>query len=76
MKIVDLTIKKTHEALENNKISSVEVTNEAISRVNKIESIINSFITFTPEIALKEASKVDKLISEGQKIDYLAGIPV
>lgn len=76
MKLAELTIKEAHEAIKDKKISSIELTNEIINRIDEKESKIDAYITLTPDIALKKAKKVDKLISENQKISPLAGIPV
>lgn len=76
MKTAGLTIKKAHESIKSKKISSTELTNEILDRIDRKEQKIDSYITLTPEIALKEANKVDNLIAANQKISSVAGIPV
>jgi aspartyl-tRNA(Asn)/glutamyl-tRNA(Gln) amidotransferase subunit A len=75
MELAKLTIKEAQNGLRNKKFSSRQLVEAVIERVNKAESKIDAFLTLTTELAINQAEKVDKLISEKQKLSPLAGIP-
>ncbi len=66
-------IAKLHSLLKKREITSVEITEKYL---NKIEGeVLNAFVTVTPEIALARAQNADKLIQQG-KMNAMTGIPV
>ena len=71
-----LTLKNFHENLKTKKVSSIELTEEILSRIRKFESKIDAFITIDSDLALDQARKADRLISENQEISTLHGIPM
>ncbi len=71
-----LTIKKSHQGLKKKEFSSVELTEAVLNRIKERNPEINSFITITEEMALKQARKTDKKIANSEEIDLLAGIPI
>lgn len=71
----ELTIKKAHEGLIKKEFSSVELTAACLARIKKIDPDIQSFITVTEELAIRQAKTVDDKISRGDNIAELAGIP-
>lgn len=75
MRLYELTIKEAHEGLVQKKFSASELTESVLNRINSVEKKIEAFITLTPELAVKQAKKVDELIIRGDKIPPLAGIP-
>jgi aspartyl-tRNA(Asn)/glutamyl-tRNA(Gln) amidotransferase subunit A len=62
-----------HTLLKNKKVSSTELTQDALSNLKKTQD--NAYITVTEEIALEQASKADKLLAENHCHSYLHGIP-
>lgn len=74
MSIADLTLEETYKKLKNKEISSVEVTNEYISRMETYKGL-NAFITETPELALEQAKKADANIANDNG-GLLEGIPL
>jgi len=64
-----------HEKLVKKEISSVELTNSIYSRIDQVEDSVKAYLTLDKENALEQAAKVDKMISSGEKIAPLAGIP-
>ena len=64
-----------HEKLVKKEISSVELTNSIYSRIVQVEDSVKAYLTLDKENALEQAAKVDKMISSGEKIAPLAGIP-
>jgi aspartyl-tRNA(Asn)/glutamyl-tRNA(Gln) amidotransferase subunit A len=75
MKLHELTIQKAHELLSNKSISSVELTQAVLERIEAVEPNIGAYITICAESALAEAKRADKTIADGN-ISALTGIPL
>ncbi|OGD98036.1 glutaminyl-tRNA synthase (glutamine-hydrolyzing) subunit A [Candidatus Curtissbacteria bacterium RIFCSPLOWO2_01_FULL_38_11b] len=71
-----LTIQETCSLIASKQIKTVELTHSFLDRAKKLNSKLNAFITICEEIALKQAEKIDDLISDNQSLGPLAGIPV
>lgn len=71
----DLTIRKANEILSSKQISAQRLTESFLERVSNLNKNLNAFITICEDIALKQAKKVDKLISNNQPLNPLAAIP-
>lgn len=75
----DLTQQTIHELapkLRKREISSVELTQAVLDRIEKIDPKIDSFLTVCPEHALKQAKAVDDQIGKGKYKNPLMGIPL
>ena len=75
MELYELTIHELHEKLKKREVSSVEATKSLLSRIESVEEKVKSFITVTPEEALKNAEAADKRIASGE-LDILTGIRI
>jgi len=75
MELHELTIHELHEKLKNREVSSVEATKSLLGRIDAVEDKVKSFITVTPEEALKNAEAADRRIAAGD-MDVLTGIPL
>ena len=62
--------------LRRQEITSVELTQSVLSRIEQKEPIINAFITVTEETALKQAEEADRRFRSGKKVPSLNGIPI
>lgn len=69
-----LTIHEAHQLLKARQISSVELTKSSLERIQQVEPQVHALVTVTPELALQQAQKADKLIASGQ-FGALTGIP-
>ena len=69
------TIAELSQDLHAKRISSVELTNEYLSKIAKLNGKLNCFITVNPEIALESAKQADKKIQSGEA-GNLTGIPI
>lgn len=58
--MIDLSIKELHEGYKNKKFSCAEVTKAYLDRIKETDERLNSFITVTDNLALKEAEQIDK----------------
>ncbi len=75
MELYELTIHELHEKLKKREVSSVEATQACLDRIEAVEGKVHSFITVTPEEALKGAAEADQRIASGET-DILTGIPI
>jgi aspartyl-tRNA(Asn)/glutamyl-tRNA(Gln) amidotransferase subunit A len=62
--------------IRKGEISSREITESVLKRIDEKEDAINAFITVTPEIALKQADMADRRFRENKKVSLLNGIPI
>lgn len=69
------TIAELSRDLASKKISSVELTQHFLDRIQKLDDQLNSFITVTPEKALHDAKRADEWLASG-KAGPLTGIPL
>ena len=70
-----MTIKFAHELLKRKLISSVELTEEVLGRIQNIDPKVNSYVTVTEDLALEQAKKADERIAKGENVTPLTGIP-
>ena len=75
MELSALTIKEAHQKLIKKEISSVELTQACLDRIEKKDKDINAFLTITSELAISQAKEIDRKIQKGEEISILAGIP-
>ncbi|MGK7945496.1 MAG: Asp-tRNA(Asn)/Glu-tRNA(Gln) amidotransferase subunit GatA [Microcystaceae cyanobacterium] len=69
-------IRQLHQQLSKKERSAVEITQEYLDRIEKLEPKLKSFLCLTSEQALSTARKVDQQIASGEEIGLLAGIPI
>jgi len=70
------TISDIAAALKRKEISSVEITQAFLARIQKSDNQLNSFISITAEQALREAKAADELRAKGAAPSFLAGVPL
>jgi aspartyl-tRNA(Asn)/glutamyl-tRNA(Gln) amidotransferase subunit A len=70
-----LTASEANELLRSRQISSVELTEACLNRIDQVEEKVKSFVTITAESARDKARAADKIIAEGAG-GPLTGIPV
>jgi aspartyl-tRNA(Asn)/glutamyl-tRNA(Gln) amidotransferase subunit A len=75
MNLYEMTAHRLHDLLIRKEITSRELTESVLKRVEEVEGRIHSFITPTPEMALEQAAAADSRIQKG-KAGPLTGIPV
>jgi aspartyl-tRNA(Asn)/glutamyl-tRNA(Gln) amidotransferase subunit A len=69
-------ILETSESLRKGALSPVEITNECLARIEKLNPTLNAFITVTGESALAEARQAEGEIRRGEWRGPLHGIPL
>ncbi|AFZ58455.1 Asp-tRNA(Asn)/Glu-tRNA(Gln) amidotransferase subunit GatA [Anabaena cylindrica FACHB-243] len=70
------SIRELHAQLVNKERSAVEITQEALDRIQALEPKLHSFLIVTAQQALEQARAVDAKIAAGEEIGILAGIPI
>jgi aspartyl-tRNA(Asn)/glutamyl-tRNA(Gln) amidotransferase subunit A len=70
------SIRELHTQLIKKERSAVEITKEALERIEKLEPKLHSFLLVTADRALEQARQVDAKIAAGEEIGMLAGIPI
>jgi aspartyl-tRNA(Asn)/glutamyl-tRNA(Gln) amidotransferase subunit A len=70
------SIRELHQQLVKKERSAVEITQEALERIQKVEPQVHSFLCITADKALAQAQAVDAKIAAGEEIGLLAGIPI
>ncbi len=74
--IYDKTIHELSELLDSGKLSAVEIASELINRAEKLNPVINAFITAPGADLIKAAEESDRRRSAGQKLSPFDGIPI
>ena len=70
-----MSITKWRKQLELGEVSSLELVDSYISRINDIDKKINSYLTLTFDLARSKAKKIDEDRIAGIDLPPLAGVP-
>ncbi len=70
------TISELSQRLRRRKVSPVEVTQDCLGRIERLNPALNAFITFMGESALAEARRAESEILRGEWRGPLHGVPV
>ena len=70
------SMKELSELLDKKEIKSLDIAQELISRTEKIEPKIHSYITFDRENFLEQSKKSDERRASGKSLSKFDGIPV
>ena len=68
-------IKELHNKLETKQISTVELARQYLAQIDKLDPRVRAYLKVTSDLALKQASMIDKKIASGEEVSVLAGIP-
>jgi aspartyl-tRNA(Asn)/glutamyl-tRNA(Gln) amidotransferase subunit A len=74
--ITQLSLSEAAKLLRDKKVSPVELTNECLRRIERLNPKLNAFITVTAESALAEARRVEEEIGHDRWKGPLHGIPI
>ncbi|MFA5829686.1 MAG: Asp-tRNA(Asn)/Glu-tRNA(Gln) amidotransferase subunit GatA [Candidatus Gracilibacteria bacterium] len=72
----NLTLAEAHQGLKEKKFSSVELTTDLLGRIEKLNPALNAYITVSKDEALKMAKAADEVITKGNLVSPLTGIPI
>ncbi len=79
--LTDLTVLEALQALHSGSVSSRELTQAYLDQIYGLEPELHAFITFTPELALKQAEEADQKLKEARRdpqgpVPALLGLPI
>lgn len=75
MELTALNIVQAAELLAKKELSSTELTQAYLDRIEKVEPKVNALVTTCAEDALESARRVDEKRAKGEALGRLAGIP-
>ncbi len=76
MELAKLTAHECKDKLAQKEISSKELVQAVLDRIEAVEGKVRAYITRTPEAALQAAADVDERRARGEALGPLAGIPI
>ena len=73
--LTSLTIREARELLDSKNVTSVELTESHLQRIDRIEHNVQSFTSIIADQSLAQAAEADKMIERGEQ-SSLTGIPM
>ncbi|MDP1962227.1 MAG: amidase family protein, partial [Reyranella sp.] len=70
-----LPASRLREEIATKKVSPVELTKAVLARAEKLQPVLNCFITVAGEQALAAAQAAEKAVMDGKPLGLLHGIP-
>ena len=70
MRLYEKPAHELHEMLVKKEITSVELTEDVLSRIDEVEGEVKAYLTITREEALAQAKAVDEKIARGEFLEY------
>jgi Asp-tRNA(Asn)/Glu-tRNA(Gln) amidotransferase A subunit family amidase len=74
--VLRLPARKQAQLIAKRKVSSVELTEATLRRIEKLDPKLGAFITISAEHALHAARKADETVAAGERTGPLHGVPV
>ena len=75
MKLFEQPAHVLHDMLVNKEITSLELTQAVLARIDEVEGDVQAYLTITREEALAQAKAVDEKIAKGEESAFLGCIP-
>lgn len=75
MKLFEQPAHVLHDMLVNKEITSLELTEAVLARIDQVEGDVQAYLTVTRDEAIAQAKAVDEKIARGEEIAFLEGIP-
>ena len=73
--LATLTAHEARDLLDSREVSSVELTEASLARIDQVEDSVGAFVTVTRDLALEQAKQADQRIARGDAAP-LTGIPM
>ncbi len=73
--LLDLSIVELRQLLDGREITSIELTEAYLERIQKVDKKIKAYVTVTEDVAIAQAKKADEKIKKGEST-VLTGIPL
>ncbi|MCE9625736.1 MAG: Asp-tRNA(Asn)/Glu-tRNA(Gln) amidotransferase subunit GatA [Deltaproteobacteria bacterium] len=75
MELHHLTLSQAAEKLRKKEVSSVELTQNSLKRIESLDPKVGAYLTVTADSALTQAKAIDAKIASGEKLPELSGLP-
>ena len=75
MKLFEQPAHVLHDMLVNKEITSLELTEAVLARIDEVEGDVQAYLTVTRDEAIAQAKAVDEKIARGEELAFLEGIP-
>jgi len=72
----EYTISELSGLISKKEISVPELTKHMLDRIDKLDSMLDCYISVTRDLAMEQAAKVQQMLDEGTLSSPLAGIPM
>lgn len=76
MNLYDLTIAEVSEKLEKGELTSVELTNAILDRIESVDKNVKAYLKVLKNEALEQAANSDERRKNGQVFSRIDGIPI
>jgi aspartyl-tRNA(Asn)/glutamyl-tRNA(Gln) amidotransferase subunit A len=76
LELFELTAREAGAKIASGEISSRELTESVLSRIDSVEAQVRAYVTVLKDSALAQADSVDAKIKEGNLVSAIAGIPL
>lgn len=76
MQLYNKTASQLRKLLDDREISSVELVQDVLNRIQSLDGKMNAYVTVRADVALAEAQAADERIAKGEDVRPLTGIPV
>lgn len=74
--MINASLRQLAQALRDKQLSSVELTELFLARINALNPSLNAFVTLEAEKTLAQARLADARLAQGDNLSPLTGIPV
>ena len=71
-----LTVAQALDKLKNKEVSSRELTEAALNRIDRLDDTVKAFMTVTRDEAITAAATIDAKRMNNEKLGPLAGVPM
>lgn len=76
MELFELSILEASEKLSSHEISSVELTEAVLNRIETLDDKVGAYITVMRDYALQQAREADKRLADSNDVSPLTGVPL
>ena len=71
-----LEISEVARLLASRQVSALELTQQMLQRIERVDSTLKSYALVTPEVALAQAKEADRMLGRRQILSQLHGVPI
>ena len=76
MELCDQNAFELAKRLRRGEVTSRQITESVLQRIDEREGTVNAYITLTREMALHQADLADRRLRDGKRVPLLNGIPI